>query len=1019
MRNRCVEIYMKPMMHILSKVDSHSLLADLGLQSPVILSSVQGKFVLYFQETNTPYNKISRVRKLVELAMQMEGQIEVPISEDSSNVQLISEDSEVIAMMSTISDIQAVVSDVVETEKCSYVKIPWYDSTEGDITVTSKERLNLLIEKESRTVLDIKVKPCAECSKRVLGFNYTSYKRLGSKATQNVPKEARKIGIHCLHSATKKTIKARSIRKRRNDTGEVKRKGGGHDIFLQKGSGETYSVSASQQKIESRHQRKCSEVELKSWSKLNKLNYGSDCILKSPVITAGLLPVRYMWSQPFGFWSELHMFDVYKEWCATNSFILAGSSLFSEIMKEKHIAIHMPRKNQCNVWCSYKVGMVSQIEYDLHIKKKEDARAAKNAAKASTSEEKLVVTMDLQSVLLCPKTLASKLYYKQKLQVHNVTIYMWHEANGGVSANKFTSYVIKVISHQPNEVCYILLISDECNYQDRNKVLSKKSIVIEQLFLEKGHAMMEADSVHAMLDKYFKLPISSLSDYVARMRLARPAKPYKVYVLDYNFFKNCEAVATNFTSLQPGKKSSDPVITDIRALKYLSSSEILYKKDHTADYDMWPQKRRRSTFTACSDPPSLYKQQLSFMEQCWNERVGETGVPQKSCRSAALSSTILTWKNLELTSRSAWWEESSLTPQCVAVDSPHLPFPATAVSSASQERENNWHLLEAGRAIHTSIPLTPTTIHKHEIATARILMTVCLLRKRGREAPEVSMKLGKGNSNDMCMQLVCEVQAPCASCLGRPHTSTHLEIISSDNFGHLTWVAYIASQQAIRGLDMNCALKDTLLDMHSITAGQMPMKDLEEKLDTVFLSQKAFPKTVIDYIDLKAATLKTAALNDQRAACLVKQDCALLTAILVAEQHKSCQLSDLFQIFPNVLGVDCSWMMGCDGWEMLLIFLIVPFFGTSNNSIKTKWVMSLLRDVAGEQCAQNILNNFVKVVCDEEPTELTSDHTMWNSVNWLLMELAFASANHRNLVNQKPSDDTIRIVDASSDSGKS
>ncbi|KAJ8891499.1 hypothetical protein PR048_004027 [Dryococelus australis] len=47
---------------------------------------------------------------------QMEGRIEVPISEDSSNVQLISEDSEVISMTITISDVRAVVNDVVETE---------------------------------------------------------------------------------------------------------------------------------------------------------------------------------------------------------------------------------------------------------------------------------------------------------------------------------------------------------------------------------------------------------------------------------------------------------------------------------------------------------------------------------------------------------------------------------------------------------------------------------------------------------------------------------------------------------------------------------------------------------------------------------------------------------------------------------------------------------------------------------------------------------------------------------------
>jgi hypothetical protein len=60
--------------------------------------------------------------------------------------------------------------------------------------------------------------------------------------------------------------------------------------------------------------------------------------------------------------------------------------------------------------------------------------------------------MDVQSVLLAPKLLAGALYYKQKLQCHNFTIYnsrtgdvtisFWHEADGGVTSNEFTSCVI-------------------------------------------------------------------------------------------------------------------------------------------------------------------------------------------------------------------------------------------------------------------------------------------------------------------------------------------------------------------------------------------------------------------------------------------------------------------------------------------------------------------------------------------------------------------------------------------------
>ncbi|CAI6368591.1 unnamed protein product [Macrosiphum euphorbiae] len=200
------------------------------------------------------------------------------------------------------------------------------------------------------------------------------------------------------------------------------------------------------------------------------------------------------------------------------------------------------------------------------------AREEKNKFKAEVSSTKVVITMDLQSVLLCPKTDASAMYYKQKLQLHNFTIYrlndkdftlyVWHEGNGSVSANEFTSCIIQYIDTLPNEVTEVILISDGCNYQNRNKTLAcalstlakTKSITIEQLFLTKGHTMMEADNVHSTLEHYFKSPIYSPGDYISRMRLARCNQPYKINVLDYSFFKNYDDVCS-LNSLRPGKKN--------------------------------------------------------------------------------------------------------------------------------------------------------------------------------------------------------------------------------------------------------------------------------------------------------------------------------------------------------------------------------------------------------------------------------------------------------------------------------
>jgi len=162
---------------------------------------------------------------------------------------------------------------------------------------------------------------------------------------------------------------------------------------------------------------------------------------------------------------------------------------------------------------------LSQSEYDAHIVKKDEARNAKNTLKASASSEMVVITMDLQSVLLSPCLRASAVYYKQKLQLHNFTIYrlndaavdlyVWHEGDGGVGASEFTTCITSYIQELPNTVKHVVLVSDGCGYQNRNKSLSSalsdlaksKQILIEQLILEKGHTMMEADSVHSTLDQ--------------------------------------------------------------------------------------------------------------------------------------------------------------------------------------------------------------------------------------------------------------------------------------------------------------------------------------------------------------------------------------------------------------------------------------------------------------------------------------------------------------------------------------
>lgn len=141
--------------------------------------------------------------------------------------------------------------------------------------------------------------------------------------------------------------------------------------------------------------------------------------------------------------------------------------------------------------------------------------------------------------------MVSKQYYKQKLQIHNFTIYInnnkdvhcyvWYEADGTVSSNEFTTCITDFIEKIAAGLEKVILISDGCAYQNKNKVLVSalafyttlhRKTTIEQIILEKGHTMMEVDSVHSSLEFYFKPPIFT------------PAESYIINHVDNSFFKD-------------------------------------------------------------------------------------------------------------------------------------------------------------------------------------------------------------------------------------------------------------------------------------------------------------------------------------------------------------------------------------------------------------------------------------------------------------------------------------------------
>nr|CAH7744796.1 unnamed protein product [Callosobruchus chinensis] len=207
------------------------------------------------------------------------------------------------------------------------------------------------------------------------------------------------------------------------------------------------------------------------------------------------------------------------------------------------------------------------------------------------------------------------MYYKTKLIVHNYTIYnlkskeaycyLWNETEGQLTSNEFSSILVYFLETEiiPKLDSFrtIIIYSDGCTGQNRNAILANAllhvatihKVTILQKYLLKGHTQMEVDSIHSCIERVLKnTKINLPADYIEICRKARQKPfPYKVEYLTHELFKNFQIIQY-YTSIRPGRTVGDPVVMDIKALKYDNGS-IKYKLRHPEE--QWIDLPRRIT----------------------------------------------------------------------------------------------------------------------------------------------------------------------------------------------------------------------------------------------------------------------------------------------------------------------------------------------------------------------------------------------------------------------------------------
>jgi len=342
--------------------------------------------------------------------------------------------------------------------------------------------------------------------------------------------------------------------------------------------------------------------------------------------------------------SYAQLYQLYIEYSNNVSVQPLSRFSFDRMCRAEKISIFSPRKDQCDLCCQYKAGNLSDNSFNAHRKKKDEARAQKEADKKSAVEKQCyTLCCDLMAVKLVPQLQASSLYYKMKLAVHNFTVYnlethdvicyWFDESQTDLVASSFASCLIDAVEELldksgPRPI--VNIFSDGCTYQNRNSILSnalldlsiRKNVTINQKYLEKGHTQMEADSVHSVLEGAMRnRDIYLPSQFIDITKNARKNPfPYRVKFVDWQFFRDfSKPNHMIYDSIRPGKKSGDPVVTDLRWLQYNSSGQIKYALDFFTELQPLPIRPKTNIITEKIIFPPLNSGPVKIPKDKWKD----------------------------------------------------------------------------------------------------------------------------------------------------------------------------------------------------------------------------------------------------------------------------------------------------------------------------------------------------------------------------------------------------------------
>lgn len=208
-------------------------------------------------------------------------------------------------------------------------------------------------------------------------------------------------------------------------------------------------------------------------------------------------------------------------------------------------------------------------QYEMHLKLAEASYQEKKKDKENSicNEKYAFVCFDLEKCLPTPYLQNNVSFYKRSLWTFNLTFYsvinqqttaaccVWNETIAKRGGEEIASCIRKHLLDLPEQVEEISLFSDSCTGQNRNIYVATMYLhflaedlnekpnmrlkVINQKYLQPGHTHMEADTIHATIEKEKKrtaLKIDLPRDWANLIRSIGRRHPIKVIEMEQKQF---------------------------------------------------------------------------------------------------------------------------------------------------------------------------------------------------------------------------------------------------------------------------------------------------------------------------------------------------------------------------------------------------------------------------------------------------------------------------------------------------